>query len=234
MPYFDHFIQPETTRLGHWLVGRVARAEFHLLRPYLPSHTCQILEVGPGTGTLADILSNAGWSNYKIIEPNTIMFQSLLARGYHGDQYLAPPFKEADTSVDVIIASNVFEHMNGALQASQFIEESHRILRPNGLLCLMAPDYLHWQADFFNADYTHNNITTARRVVQEFSNAGFRVELCTYLSGFVTGWPATICSNLTRLFMAPISSNGLDSKLYKLKLSLLRRYLIIGRKPEAG
>jgi hypothetical protein len=89
---------------------------------------------------------------------------------------------------------------------------------------------LHCQHDFFNVDYTHSNVTTVRRTLQLFHDNGFRVLKYTYFSGFFSGLLATFVSYVARFALFFSVGNGLDSKLYKLKTTFLRSFLIVGAK----
>ncbi len=108
--------------------------------------------------------------------------------------------------------------------------EAWRVLQPGGILSIASPDYLHWKEDFYNCDYSHNNVTTVRRTLQLLHNSGFQVLKHVYLSGFFTGRPATLASYLVRWRLLFANSNRLDRKLYKLKLDFLRRFIVIGEK----
>src|SRR5690606_36203085 len=59
--------------------------------------------------------------------------------------------------------------------ARGFVAEAHRILRPGGLFFVVVPDYLKERAFFWDIDYTHNFITTERRVRQLPHDGGIDV-----------------------------------------------------------
>lgn len=230
MSFFDHFSDSSSTRLGDWITRRTAQQEFALIRPYLPAKEAAILEIGPGMGDLAALCLAAGYRNYTIVEPNDSMRERLACTGVVAKNYLIPRLEEEDSSYDTIILSNVFEHLNGESQAGCFIAEAQRVLRPSGTLCLLSPDYLHWKEDFFNCDFSHNNVTSVRRAMQLFYNGGFHTLGYAYLSAFLTGAPATATSHLVRAGLFFADGNGMNQKLYKLKLTFLRRFLIVGQK----
>ena len=73
---------------------------------------------------------------------------------------------------DVVYADQVLEHMNGIEQARQFTAEALRVLRPGGVLFVVVPDYLKERTFFWDVDYTHNFVTTERRVRQLFNDGG--------------------------------------------------------------
>jgi SAM-dependent methyltransferase len=228
MTFMDHFAQTSRTALGGWIKWRTKRREFALLQALMPDRRSAILEVGPGKGELAQLFAAAGYGNYTAVEPNQEMRAALVRRGVRTRNYLIPPIHEADASYDLVVLIDVFEHLPGAQEAQAFIAEARRVLRPGGLLCIASPDYLHWRQDFYNCDYTHNNVTSVRRTLQQFYNSGFRTVRYEYLSGPLSGLPATLLSNAARLLLAFADSNGIDKKPYKLKLTLLRRFLIVG------
>ncbi len=229
MKYFNHFADAQITPQGAWLMTKTHVAEYRIMRPYLKT-TAQILEIGPGHGGLARLLRSEGFSKYVGVEPNAGMRGALAQSGFQVKDYRVPPFVEASESYDWVILMNVFEHLAGEKEATLLVQDAYRILMPEGYLCIAGPDYLHWQTDFFNCDYTHSNVMTVRRLIQQFHNCGFRTVTWAYLSGFLTGASATALSYFTRAALFWADGKGIDTKFYKLKVSLLRRFLIIGQK----
>ena len=179
-------------------------------------------------GELAEFFLRAGYRNYVAVEPNTLMRDQVSKKGIIAKDYLIPRLLEEDNSYDVILLSDVFEHLNDTNEAKLFISEAKRVLKPGGLICIGTPDYTHWREDFFNADFSHSNITSVRRTVQMFQNNNIKIVKNVYMSGFLIGMPATILSNLVRIGFSFLHSDRTDNKIYKLKLTFLRRFLIIG------
>jgi SAM-dependent methyltransferase len=233
MTYFDHFASASSTVLGRWITKRTVQREFQLIRPFLNNSSIAILEIGPGIGDLAEAFRAAGFGNYTVVEPSPSMRAAMIRKGFNASRdYLIPKLEEEDAAFDLIILCDVFEHLNDTRDAQMFLSEAQRVLKPNGALCFLLPDFLHWQSDFFNADYTHSNISTVRRLMQLFFNHGFAVKRWLYLSAFVTGWRATLLSWLIRCALKFAKGNGMNCRLYKLKLTFLRRFLIIGAKVD--
>lgn len=230
MSFFDHFADSAMTPMGRWVLLRTQRSEYTVLRRHLVDPRSAILELGPGRGELAQMLRADGFLNYTGVEPNPKMNAMLHKAGFQVKAYLIPQLQEPDNSYDAIILNDVFEHLNDTAEAKLFVSEAKRVLRPGGLLCIGCPDYTHWGIDFFNSDYSHANITTVRRTRQLFMNYGLHLKTFTYLSGFVSGPPATLLSHLVRLGLGFVRPADNEDKLYKLKLSFLRRFFIIGAK----
>jgi SAM-dependent methyltransferase len=230
MSYFDHFAKAPMTPIGKWIVMNVLKREFSMIEPMLPNRDSVILEIGPGLGELAQFFLDAGYYNYVVVEPNDTMRESMAKKGFSVKNYLIPNLSEDDSTYDAIVLSDVFEHLNDTNEAKIFISEAKRVLRPGGIVCIATPDYTHWREDFFNADFSHSNITSVRRTMQLFQNNGIKLAKYMYMSGFVVGTPATLLSHFIRAALFFSHSSGSDDKLYKLKLTFLRRFLIIGVK----
>jgi SAM-dependent methyltransferase len=65
--------------------------------------------------------------------------------------------------------------MPGIDAARALVAEARRVLRPGGLLFIVVPDYLKERGFFWDIDYTHNFVTTERRVRQLLYDGGFEV-----------------------------------------------------------
>ena len=98
-----------------------------------------------------------------------------------------PPLAGADGSSDVVYADQVLEHMPGVDAARSFVAETHRVLRPQGVAFIVVPNYLKEGAFFWDVDYTHNFVTTERRMRQLLQDGGFRIELTVRSIGAATG-----------------------------------------------
>lgn len=228
MSYYDYFADQSTTRVGRWIQCSANRRQLAVIQPFLPNADAAILEIGPGAGDLARLFLLLGYHNYTAVEPNARLREHLAQMGIAARDYMIPHLEEEDGKLDAIVLFHVFEHLDGNYQVAIFMSEARRALRPGGLLCILAPDYLHLRQDFFNVDYSHSNITTLRRTLQLLHDNGFDVLEHVYFSGFFKGFAATFVSHLVRLGLGFSTGNDLDSKLYKLKTAFLRSFLVIG------
>jgi len=126
--------------------------------------------------------------------------------------------------------------MNGMQDALQLTGQIRDILNPKGKLVICSPDYLNLRHNFFNCDFSHNYVTTRRRLKQLLLSAGFENIKSCYLSGPLTGF---VCFLVTAfisrlpfgLFNGLFPGNKVFYKLYKIQLTFLRKVLILGEKP---
>lgn len=232
MPYFDHFAAGRSTALGDFLTRKTVAAEFRFLRRHVAfGPETAILEIGPGHGELARLFLEAGFGNYDVVEPNHMMREKLITSGVRrASNYMIPEIPEEDGSYDLIIVCDVFEHLNGATEAQKFIAESMRVLRPRGVLFILSPDYLDWKEDFFNCDFSHSNPTTVRRAGQMFQNAGFEIVAYRYSYACFRGLCGWTLNRIIKLMTVWARSESPHFKPYKLRLTFLRRFMVLGQK----
>lgn len=145
-----------------------------------------LLEIGPGQGGLARAAVAAGF-RYRGIEASRVLAETLTAEGLDVVQAWTPPIPADDESADVVYADQVLEHMSGIDGARAFVAEARRVLRPQGVLFVVVPDYLKERAFFWDIDYTHNFVTTERRVRQLLYDGGFDIARVVRSIGLATG-----------------------------------------------
>ncbi len=231
--FFDHFGQEDKpTKMGMRLVKALSRKIFR----YADIASAKsILEIGPGRGAFAVVCLEKG-IEYFAVEPNEQMAASLEKRGANVTRAMVPPLPEIDRSFDAVVMINVMEHMNGMQDALQITRQINQILKPKGTLVICSPDYLNWRHNFFNCDFSHNYVTTRRRLQQLLLNAGFKNVKSCYLSGPLTGFVCFLVTVLiSRLPFGILNGlfpdNKVFYKLYKIQLTFLRKVLILAEKP---
>ena len=192
-----------------------------------------MVEVGPGHGTLAEQAVVAGW-NYTAIEASPILIEVLRGKGLRVIESWAPPIPVPDKSVDVVYADQVLEHMSGIDAARAFTAEALRALRPDGVLFVVVPDYLKERTFFWDVDYTHNFVTTERRVKQLFNDGGFDILHVERGIGLATGpardalAAAAMLANLPGL--DPLSRyTGTEDLLFKVRKNLFETLTFVAR-----
>jgi len=232
--FFGHFSQADKpTKLGMRLVKILSRRIFRYAEI---ASGGSILEIGPGRGVFADICLEKG-IEYFAIEPNEQMAASLEKRGANVIRAMVPPLPEFDRSFDAVVMINVMEHMNSMEEAMQITRQIRDVLKPKGKLVIHSPDYLNWRLNFFNCDFSHNYVTTRRRLKQLLVNVGFKSIKSCYLSSSLSGFLCFLVTALvSRLPFGLLDGLFPDSKvfykLYKIQLTFLRKVLILGEKPD--
>ena len=160
--FYKSFSEKTLTSYGSGRRGKIERHRLTLLHQFKPAPG-DLVEVGPGHGSLAEQAVEAGW-RYTAIEASEILIDHLRKKGLKVIASWAPPIPVPDASADVVYADQVLEHMSGIDTARQFTSEARRALRPGGVFFVVVPDYLKERAFFWDVDYTHNFVTTERRV----------------------------------------------------------------------
>lgn len=229
--FFEHFSSGDKpTKAGAGLVRALARKIFKYAG-VAPGGS--VLEIGPGRGDFADICLKAG-IQYSAIEANRQMAESLQAKGAHVVRAMAPPLPALDKQFDSVVMINVMEHMNDVRDALAITGQIRDVLKPKGRFVICSPDYLNWRRNFFNCDFSHNYVTTRRRLDQLLVNAGYTNIRSRYMSGPFSGWAGVIlsavASHLPFGAMEALSPGcPVCSRLYKLQLTFSRRVLIMGQ-----
>lgn len=232
--FFDHFSrEDQPTGMGMRLVRALARRIFDYMQAGPGS---SVLEIGPGRGDFADICLKEGM-DYSAIEANRQMAASLEERGARVVSAMVPPLPALEKKFDVVVMINVMEHMNSMADALQITRQIRQTLRPGGKFVICSPDYLNWRLNFFNCDFSHNYVTTRRRLKQLLINGGFGNIRSCYLCGPMTGPISFLLTVVvSRLPFGLLNAIFPDSKiLYKLckiQLTFLRKALILGENPS--
>lgn len=230
--FYDHFHQDSPTGIGSRITVAFSKKIFNYVK-IEPHHS--VLEIGPGRGVFADICLEKS-IEYFAVEPNQQMAVSLEERGANVVRAMVPPLPDLDKEFDVVVMINVMEHMNSMQDALQLTGQIRDVLKPKGKLVICSPDYLNLRHNFFNCDFSHNYITTRRRLRQLLLSAGFENIKSCYLSGPLTGFVCFIVSALAgRLPFGTLNAwfpdNKVFYKLYKIQLTFSRKVLILARKP---
>ena len=228
--------QQELTSFGRNRRGRTERARLGLVMRHTQPPG-DMLEVGPGQGSLARAAVAAGW-RYRAMEASPTLAQALRSQGLQVIEGWAPPILADDASCDLVYADQVLEHMAGIDAARAFVAESLRVLRPSGVLFVVVPDYLKERTFFWDVDYTHNFVTTERRVRQLLYDGGFQVERVVRSIGAATGAKrdllaaASVLANIPGL--NPLSRyTRTEDLLFRVRKNFFATLEFVARKPAA-
>ncbi|UCG49144.1 MAG: class I SAM-dependent methyltransferase [Phycisphaerales bacterium] len=231
--FFSHFSREDKpTKTGAWLSTLFARRVFAYARP---QSGASLLEIGPGRGDFARLCIEKGLE-YTAVEANHEMAASLRAKGARVIHATVPPLPPLDSRFDFVVMINVMEHMNGMSDALDITRQIKDLLNPGGKLVICSPDYLNWRLHFFNCDFSHNYVTTRRRLAQLLLDAGLTNVRSRYISGLLSGFACLPTTALVSrlpfgILSAAFPDNRTLHKLYKGQLTLLRKVLIVAENP---
>jgi SAM-dependent methyltransferase len=225
--------QKELTTYGRARRGRTERSRLALLMRY--AKPGEMLEVGPGHGTLAIGAIAAGW-RYRAMEASPILIDELRLKGLDVVEGWAPPIRAMDSSVDTVYADQVLEHMSGIDAAREFVAEARRVLRPGGTLFVVVPDYLKERTFFWDVDYTHNFVTTERRIRQLLYDGGFELRAVVRSIGAATGLRRDVLAGAALFTNLPGLNTlsrytGTENLLFKIRKNLFETIEVVAQKP---
>ena len=235
--FYKSFSEKKLTTYCSSRRGKIEQHRLALLHRYKPAPG-DMFEIGPGHGTLAEQAVAAGW-RYTAIEASPILVDVLRKKGLTVIESWTPPIPIADASADVVYADQVLEHMSGIDAARQFTAEALRALRPGGVFFVVVPDYLKERTFFWDVDYTHNFVTTERRVKQLFNDSGFETLHIERSIGVATGVARDALAAGALLVNLP-GMNTLsrytrtEDLLFKIRKNLFETLTFVARKPDAS
>lgn len=231
--FYRWFSERRLTAYGTARRGRIERSRLALLARHR-SPPGDLLEIGPGQGSLADGAVAAGW-RYRAIEASPILAEALRAKGLDVTEAWAPPIATVDASCDVVYADQVLEHMSGIDTAREFVAESWRALKPDGVAFIVVPDYLKEGTFFWDVDYTHNFVTTERRVRQLLHDGGFSIDNVVRTIGTATGLARDALAAGALLVNLPgvdalSRHTGTEELLFRVRKNLFETLTFVARK----
>jgi SAM-dependent methyltransferase len=232
--FYKSFSEKQLTGYGAGRRGKIERSRLALLHA-ARSAPGDMVEIGPGHGTLGELAMAAGW-RYHALEASPALLEVLRKKGLAATQAWVPPIPLPDASHDVVYADQVMEHMSGIDAARQFTAEAFRVLRPGGVFFVVVPDYLKERTFFWDVDYTHNFVTTERRCRQLFNDNGFVVERVVRSIGVSTGLARDVLAAGALLVNLPgvdalSRHTGTDELVFKIRKNLFETLTFVARKP---
>ena len=234
--FYRWFSERRLTRFGEARRRRAERRRLGLLLEHARPEAA-VLEIGPGHGTFGALARSAG-CRYRAVEASPRLADALRAKGVDVVQAWVPPIPAADSSCDVVYADQVLEHMSGVDAAREFVAEAWRVLRPNGFLFVVVPDYVKERTFFWDVDYTHNFVTSERRLSQLLLDGGFETERTVESIGAATGFARDLLSAASFAFNLPGTDflarrAGARELLFRIRKNLFATIEFIARKSIA-
>lgn len=145
---------------------------FNYLKDYL-SKDAKIMDIGCGAGELLIILKEHGFNNLKGVEPS-IECVNRLKSHYDIDciqgTLLTAPYTE---KYDCVILNAVLEHLSDPREA---IEKIKSILKPDGIIYLVAPNLFGYQNKFSQFWFAHTFYPSKESLKMFLNATGFKIE----------------------------------------------------------
>lgn len=234
--FYKSFSEKQLTTFGTGRRSRIERHRLALLHRYAPPPGA-MFEIGPGHGTLGELAVKAGW-HYTAVETSPLLIDVLRKKGLNVIESWTPPMPMADESADVVYADQILEHMRGIDDARQFTAEALRSLRPGGHFFVVVPNYLKEREFFWDVDYTHNFVTTPRRMQQLLYDGGFEILHLERSIGVSTGLARDVLAAAALFVNFPGVSTlsrytGTEELVFKIRKNLFETLTFIARKPGA-
>ena len=232
MALYDYFANRKKNPMGSWVRRKQAEklaglAERHVQKPGT------ILEIGPGDGYFAERCLQAGYT-YTGVDANSALIRTLREKGVRARSAVVPPIPLEDRSMDACCLFHVLEHMAHRIEAEELLDEINRVLIEGGRLFVACPNHYSWGRDFFNIDYSHNFVTTPRRVRQLISDRGFRMRETHFYAGHVFGPLRYLILALNRMLYWKTLNRVVRSDVYyKGFVTFLESFVMIAQKDDS-
>lgn len=220
----------EPTKAGISLRWFVYKNILNFLSKRIDFSNKSLLELGPGRGVWVDQLKKLR-VNYHAIEGSQC-YSQILNQRMGGDRVIhgmCPPISFPDNHFDLVMLFHFLEHMADVKDAVLLIQEIKRVLKPEAMVVIGAPDILYWRHYFFDADYTHNFATSQRRIRGLLIDNNFSVILCKKYNVFLNCFDYII-HYLSYYFPASLFPASLRERLYNLKYTFLFNSIVIAKK----
>lgn len=155
-----------------------------IMRSFVPSNA-RVLDVGSGTGGVAEIVNSGKNNSVLCIEPDPLRADSAKSKGL--SVYTGPfdeNFVDFHGEFDVITFGDVLEHI---ADPGKMLSIAKRCLSPGGVIILSVPNVAHWTLRvrllIGRFDYTETGIMdatylrwfTQKTLVTLLANQGFEV-----------------------------------------------------------
>ena len=235
--FYKSFSEKQLTTFGTGRRSRIERHRLALLHRFA-NPPGVMFEIGPGHGTLGELAVKAGW-HYTAVETSPLLMDVLRKKGLNVIESWTPPMPMADGSADVVYADQILEHMRGIDDARQFTAEALRSLRPGGHFFVVVPNYLKEREFFWDVDYTHNFVTTPRRMQQLFYDGGFEILHLERSIGVSTGLARDVLAAAALFVNVPGANTlsrytGTEELLFKIRKNLFETLTFVPKtlKPQ--
>ena len=240
MPFYDNYFSRNASisRIGERIIAREVQNRIRLAQRLSNKTTLKTLEFGPGRGQFAKKVLALGWE-YRAIDGSPAVLRLLREDGIEVLQAFVPPMpKDTGEGYDLVLMEHFLEHMDSPASARELMDSASRALSQNGLIFIVAPDFLVHRSNFWDGDYTHSFVTTVQRLRQLLLDCNYEVCYTGYETlGIQSSFLSWLISELTNLLffmrlpqlVSLLFSGSLDQS-NKWKNVLLRSCVVVGQR----
>ena len=240
MPFYDNYFSrsDSISRIGKWIIAREVQNRIQLAQKLSNHKNLKTLELGPGRGHFARAVLSLGWE-YRAVDASPAVLRLLREEGLEVLQAFVPPVpEEAGGGYDLVLMEHFIEHMDSPTSARALVDSICQSLSQNGLIFIVAPDFLAHRSNFWDCDYTHSFVTTIQRLRQLLLDCNYEIRYVGYETlGIQNTFVTWLISELTHLlFMARLPQlvslifKGSADLSNKWKNVLLRSCVIVGQR----
>lgn len=234
MSFYENFVSRGQTALRERIQRRFYTSIFKKSK-MMQLNGLTLLEIGPGKGLVANMMTDFG-AEYFAVEGNGSLARILVDTTTQNIvQSIVPPIPFASESFDLVFHSHVLEHMEGPKGAYTFTLECARILVTGGRLAFFVPDYSRMGLYYWDSDYTHDFIVTARRLQQLLIDCNLRVDILEKVTEPLPGAFGNIVGSLMRfypynLIVSIMPTKSLKSLAYKARSTFSQSLFVVATK----
>lgn len=163
--YFESRFKFDKARVKVW------KAISEYLQRFIISENSSVLDIGCGYGDFINLIQakrkfaiDLNPSSVDFIDTENVVFQS---------QSVLDEFKLENSSLDVIFASNLFEHFDD-IQLSILIDNVKQKLKSGGKIILIQPNIRYAYKEYWD-DYTHKKAFSDVSLADFLESEGFKV-----------------------------------------------------------
>ena len=144
----------------------------------------KILDLNPGFEGIYNEI-DFSHNKYLALEQNPNIRSFLEERNIPVKNWNISNIPLEDNSIDYVLSTPFIEHLPTYIDALNLLIEIKRILKPNGKILLIVPNYLSLKEIFFE-DYKHGWVTTKKRIKDMLLDCHYEILGFRYTIGWIT------------------------------------------------
>jgi len=144
----------------------------------------RILDLNPGFEGIYNEI-DLSQNKYLALEQNPNIRSFLEKRSIPVKNWNISSIPLEDNSIDYVLSTPFIEHLPTYISALNLLIEIRRVLKPNGKILLIVPNYLSLKEIFFE-DYKHGWITTKKRLMDMLLDCHYEILGFRYTIGWIT------------------------------------------------